>query len=211
MGRESLTQIQKSLIIGTILGDGNLENRKLNASLRIDHGENQKEYLFWKYDLLRNIATKEPVIIEEAHKQTGKVYVRWHFRTKALPELNFYWNLFYPTRKKIVPVSIAKYLNAPLALAVWIMDDGYLRNDCNAFRFNTDGFSYKEQFILQDCLKGNFGIDSKLHKKGSYWNIYIPMNEMMRLRAIVAPYLVPSMSYKLSPRNDFISTSVEIG
>lgn len=41
MGREVLTQDQESLIIGTLLGDGNLENRKLNASLRIDHSINQ--------------------------------------------------------------------------------------------------------------------------------------------------------------------------
>ena len=41
-------------------------------------------------------------------------------------------------------------------------------------RLNTDAFSFAEQQLLQSAIERNFGIQTKLHRKGKYWNIYIP-------------------------------------
>lgn len=202
VGREILTCNQKALIIGTLLGDGNLLKRYVNTNLRIDHGVVQKSYLFWKYKLLKNIATKKPIIIKQIDKRDGKIIKRWHFKTIAMPELNFYWNLFYPNSKKKIPENIDWYFSNPISLAVWIMDDGYRRNDCNAIRISSDGFSYKEQLILKECLAKNFDINTKIHKKGKYWNLYIPSGEMLKTKNLIQEYIIDSMKYKISPRND---------
>ena len=53
----SLTQFQKSIIIGSILGDGYLRiiSGRNNAFLEINHSIKQKEYVDWKYLNLKNI------------------------------------------------------------------------------------------------------------------------------------------------------------
>ena len=52
----SLTQLQKSFIIGTLLGDGYIRQVKgrQNAFLEVNHSITQKEYVEWKYELLKN-------------------------------------------------------------------------------------------------------------------------------------------------------------
>ena len=56
-GETFLSPIQKSIIIGSILGDGSLKLSKNNytASLRIGHGKKQIEYCQWKQSLFSNI------------------------------------------------------------------------------------------------------------------------------------------------------------
>jgi len=58
----SLTQFQKSVIKGIILGDGylrKLEGRS-NAFLEINHSYRQKSYVDWKYQQLKNICLSSP-------------------------------------------------------------------------------------------------------------------------------------------------------
>lgn len=197
-----LTNEQKNLILGTLLGDGSIEKRWKNPRLRIDHSVAQKKYVFWKYDILKSIATQEPHIINEIDKRSGKLSTRWYFSTKAIPELDFFYQLFYQNKRKAIKLGLLDHIIHPLSLAVWLMDDGYKRNDCDALRLSTDCFSYREQEILQRCLDKNFGISSKIHKKGKTWNLYIPSPEMNRVRTLLTPFIVPTMNYKLPPRND---------
>lgn len=194
-----LTEKQKSLIVGTLLGDGCLEKRWANSRLRIDHYSVNRDYVFWKYKILENIASNKPRIVRQLDKRSEKVCERWAFATHAEPALNPYFNFLYKTGKKKLNPSLIKLFKYPLSLAVWFMDDGYKRNDCNAIRFSTDCFTLDENLILQKCLKMNFGINSKIHKKGKVWNIYVPTGEMNKVREIVFPYIseVKSMMYKL--------------
>ena len=60
----SLTQLQKSIIIGCILGDGYLRifpGRK-NALMEINHSAKAKDYVDWKYSVLENAVASEPKI-----------------------------------------------------------------------------------------------------------------------------------------------------
>lgn len=193
-----LSERQKAIIVGAILGDSNLEKRWLNPRLRFAHSIIQKDYLFWKYQELRNMASSRPIRIKQRHWKNGKIYESWQFATRAMPELLYYWNLFCPEKRKVIPTNISELLTHPLSLAVWLMDDGYKRNDCNAFRLNTDAFSEMEQKLLQNSLDNNFGIRTKLHKKGKYSNIYIPENSASKFAALVREYIIPSMQYKIA-------------
>lgn len=193
-----LTNRQEQIIIGSILGDGHLELNGRNVRLRVDHSQRQKEYLFWKYRELRDICPSEPRIVKILpHYKTKKVYERWHFSTFSSADLNRFRETFYISRRKIIPICIKQILKDPLSLAVWFMDDGYKRNDCNAFRLHTDCYSLDEQKLLQNCLKENFCIGSSLHKKGDTWNIYIPSAQSERFRQVIGPFILPDMRYKL--------------
>ncbi len=197
--QRDFTKRQEEILLGMVLGDGCLEKNGHNVRLRVDHGLRQKAYLSWKFKEFKGLTTGKPRLVKGiAHPKTGKKYVRWHFSTFSLPEFNSYWEKFYPSKKKIIPNDIARIFKSPLSLVVWYMDDGYKRNDCKALRLNTDAFKYEEQKLLQKCLRCNFGIISKIHKKGKYWNIYIPSGESRKFCEIVKPYIIPQMRYKIS-------------
>ena len=196
--RKNLIKRQKEILIGTLLGDGCLEKNGKNVRLRIDHGLNQKDYLDWKYKEFKNLATNKPRMIKGMlHQETKKFYRRWHFSTFSFFELNDYWYKFYFQKRKRIPYNILELLKSSLSLAVWFMDDGYKRNDCNALRISTDCFNIKEQRLLQECLKKNFKIRTNIHKKGKFWNIYIPSQEAKKFCRIIKPHILPSMEYKI--------------
>lgn len=192
-----LSRQQNDILIGMILGDCHLEKNGHNVRLRVDHAENQKKYLEWKYKIFQNLASK-PRLIQTIDRRWGKTYKRWHFSTFSSELFNVYWKMFYKDKRKIIPKNIKRIMSSPLSLAIWFMDDGYKRNDCNALRLNTDSFQLKEQELLQKCLKSNFGIETKLHKKGKFWNIYIPSSEARKFCRLIKPYIISGMDYKIS-------------
>lgn len=196
--QRKLTKRQKDILIGMLLGDGCLEKNGRNVRLRIEHGLRQKDYLDWKYREFQNLATDKPRIVQSFHVKTRKNYSRWHFSTFSFPELNIYKRKFYSQKVRKIPDNISGLLKSPLSLAIWFMDDGYKRNDCNALRINTDCFDHKGQELLQRCLKRNFKINTKIHKKGKFWNIYIPNPAVKKFCGVVKPYIIPKMRYKIS-------------
>ena len=196
--QRNLTKRQREILIGLMLGDGCLERNGRNVRLRVEHGLTQKNYLEWKYKEFQNLATDKPRTVCSYHTKAKKNYRRWHFSTFSIPELNNYWHKFYFRKRKKIPKDIKESLKSPLSLAIWYMDDGYKRNDCNALRISTDCFSMREQKLLQQCLKDNFGIKTSIHRKGRTWNIYIPSRQTKMFCKIVKPYIIRELRYKIS-------------
>ena len=114
----SLTQEQKSLIIGTILGDGYLRviPKRKNAFLEVNHSAKQKDYVDWKYKILKSIVKSEPKL-----RNGNGGGVAYRFYTQCLPEITDMFTYFYKDRKKIIPddINIDEF-----SVAVWFMDDG---------------------------------------------------------------------------------------
>jgi len=192
-----ITIRQRKIILGLLLGDGHLEKNGRYVRLRIDQRLNHKDYVYWLYGELANLVPGKPRIIRETDRRTQKTYSRLHFSTYSLKEFEEWRNNFYVNRKKIIPPNIENILKSPVSLAIWLMDDGYKRNDCAAIRLNTDAFNYDEQNILIQCLQKNFKIKSHLHKKGKWFNIYIPQGEAKKFSRLVKPYILPSFRHKL--------------
>ena len=197
--QRNLTSKQKEVLIGTLLGDGILELNGRYPRLRVDHGARQKAYVEWKYKIFHNLAAGGiKYFYQRVDHRTKKRYTHCKSDTISTPLLNEFYKTFYVNRKKRIPDNIIRILNKPLSLAVWFMDDGYKRNDCNALRISTDSFALEGQRLLLECLKKNFGICAKLHKKGKFWNIYIPNPEAKNFCKIIEPYIIPGMRYKIS-------------
>jgi hypothetical protein len=194
------TQEQLDIIVGTLLGDGRLEQRSkgirgYSARLRIHHGDKQKEYVFWKYRILKNYVGAPPKrIVCGYNRKQGRYYHSWYFHTKSASEFRILYDLFYREDKKIVPDSIEKLLT-PRALAVWIMDDGcYAKPE---FHINTQSFTLEEQNRLQEILKQKFGIVSVLRPDRKQWRIAVKSKSTPSLFKIVEPYIIPTMRYKI--------------
>ncbi len=198
--RQNLTHKEvKCFIVGTVLGDGHLSMLKSNARLELIQSEKQKDFLFWKYKILKKYTGSSPYRTKVYDNRYEKNYYRWQFKTHVDPLFTELYSEFYPNdSKKVVPNCIAKLLNLPIGLAVWFMDDGGRRNDCYGLFLNTLSFTQEGHKLLVDCLYDNFGIKSRLHWIQDGYRIYIPSKEAKRFCEIVDPYIIPSMKYKLS-------------
>src|SRR3989344_5572061 len=99
----SLTQEQRSLVIGTLLGDGYLRiiPKRRDALLEINHSFTQKEYVDWKYKVLKSISASPP----KARKGNG-TRIAYRFYSKQLCELTMLYRLFYRNNRKIIPKSL---------------------------------------------------------------------------------------------------------
>lgn len=193
-----LTERQRAIIVGSLLGDGTIESRWATPRLRFGHGIRQKEYLFWKYEELKNLVNRPPRLMHVWHRGMGKTYESWHFSTRSFPALKEFYGHFYESGRKRVPELIQNLLIHPLSLAVWLMDDGYKRSDCNAIRLNTDAFSDSDQYRLVDTVAKNFGVQARIHKKGRYRNLYIPVRSTKHFIDLAGPYVISNMQYKIA-------------
>ena len=185
----SLTQLQKSIIIGSILGDRYLRifpGRK-NALLEINHSFKVKDYVDWKYLVLKNVSGSPPKI----RKGNGK-RLAYRFYTKQLPELTNLLKEFYRNGKKIVPDNLI--LN-PIILAIWFMDDGS-RCSSSSFYLNTQQYSLEDQEKMVAKLK-LLGLDTKLNRDKCYWRIRFLASSLPKLQELISNKIIPSMKYKI--------------
>ncbi|MFH1959250.1 MAG: LAGLIDADG endonuclease [Patescibacteria group bacterium] len=194
----SLSNLQQQVLIGTLLGDGHLERSGKFVRLKIDHSEKQSEYVWWKYQIFKNFVPSPPRYIQVFDQRYDKVYQHCRFATKSLQILENFYNLFYLRQKKVLPKKITQLLSTPQSLAVWYMDDGARRTDCNALRLHTNSFTMPEQKVLQEVLLKNFKIKTKIHKAGAKTHVlYIPASQAQAFCNLVSPFMLPSLKGKL--------------
>jgi len=199
---------QLDVIIGSLLGDGRLECRSkgirvfpITARLRIHHGKRQKEYVFWKYQILKSFVSKGPrKIMVWYDKKRNKKHYSWYFHTRTSEGFGLLYQYFYRNGKKILPKSVFKLITLK-TLTIWFMDDG--SNTKKSFTLNTHCFSQKEQSRIMKFLKEFYKVSSTLVKDRMKLKIRIGANDYQNFRSIVKPFIIPSMVYKIAnPRND---------
>ena len=181
----SLTEVQRAIIIGSLLGDGAMRC-KTNALLEVNHSWHQQAYVVWKYRRLADLVLTPPKL-----RRGNGDRISCRFVTRSLPVLTPYFDLFYASGKKIAP-DLELF---PLALAVWFMDDGCKSR--NAVYLNTQQFDLASQQRLLDQLHDQWGIEGTLNKDKSYHRIRISVRGTVRLASLVDRYLLPELRYKL--------------
>jgi hypothetical protein len=209
----ALSQEQKDLLFGTLLGDGNLstESTTTNANwrYRASHKKSHKEYLDHKYKVLGNLCGTPPNFGRTYDPRTEKWYQRWSFNTLTQDELRFYGNLFYkydPIQQKWVkevPTSVSSHLT-DRALAYLYMDDGSLKwkNHSNAMRISTQGFQQECTQRLKNAIEKKYqielGLTPRTLKSGRIgYLITIPEDSSAAFCSIIKPYLINCMKYKV--------------
>lgn len=188
-----LSEDQKQIVYGSILGDGEIRSQKEGscAQLRIDHCLQQAEYCQWKEEILKpwiGYSFIDDIKYNRVGFDTIPMY--------ELIELGKYKEDYY------VPSEVIKNLS-PLGLAIWYMDDGSYRS---AEQWGNGQsviycMKYNNRTELKEMLKDRFGLDCQEFNKGLKFN----SENTKKLHEIIAPYVHPSMNYKLqySFRNSF--------
>ena len=170
----SISNVHRSVILGSILGDGSLIKQKSskNARLQIGHCTKQLDYLKWKKKLLDPFVKSVPVEAEKPGPKTivgKKSYSNgyWIMNTIAHPDITKYYNKYYYNGKKRVYRDVVEDLDI-LALSVWLADDGSFtfRKDCKySIRGSiaTCSFTTDEIGVLMIALRrfyiGNMSLD----------------------------------------------------
>ena len=185
----------RSILVGTLLGDGHLDtqNKGRTYRLKIEHSIKQKDYTDWLYRNFKNWSLQMPK--EKIKTVKGKTYTNYWFTTKGVGEFRFYGQQFYDGNRKIVPKIIHKMLT-PLALAVWFMDDGSAKSKQHkALILNTQCFSRKDLKLLIGALMKCFEIEAKLRPQKEGFQLIIPRPE--KFIELIKPYLREEFYYKL--------------
>ena len=189
------------VIIGSILGKAQANNRT-GEGVRICYRQSirHKEYLFWLHNFFYDrgyTSNLQPRQYTMTIRTTeGTEYYGYEFNTFTFRSFNWIHRMFYNNGRKVIPENIYEYLT-PLALAVWIMDEGGFAN--YGIRIATNSFKLTEVELLQDVLKSKNNLETTIQNiyiKDRY-SIYIKKKSVNNLRNIVRPYIHFSMLHKL--------------
>ena len=197
-----LSWVQKSVLVGSILGDANLRMMKRQAALTIAHSSKQKDYVFWKYNIFQSWVLTPPREENRIYyKDRSRMLKSWRFQSISHESLTRFYSNFYPQGKKIVPANLIKLLTSQ-ALAVWYMDDGSKKTHGRGAFLHTQNFILEDQYKLIEILNKNFGLEARISSHGwskgkQLFRLYITANSFPRFKALILPYLLPIFNYKI--------------
>src|SRR3989344_422832 len=200
-----LTDEQREILIGVLLGDGHLEtqNNGRTYRLKIEHACWQDVYTLWLYEKFKAWVLTPPQ--EKQHTVFGKIYKEHWFSTISHGAFRFYANQFYRDKHKILPRQIERWLT-PLVLAIWFMDDGSIKSDRHrALILNTQSFTKLENLKLIEIFNKKFGIQCQLRPQRNLWQIYINGSTIRKFVELITQYILPSMRYKLGKLGNTIA------
>lgn len=186
----SLSSFQRSLLIGTLLGDSHLRVDNINAWGDFAHSIVQKDYAIHKYEMLKDICSspKEEFPFD---KRTGLVYPRIHVRFLSHPYLTSIYNILYYEKKKVITKEVLSEVNE-ISLAYLFMDDGV--KSPNGYYICTNGFDRNSVELFSAFLFDKFGIKNTIDKRNT---MYIHKKSRQIFANLVEPYIIESMKYKL--------------
>nr|YP_203321.1 orf230 [Zancudomyces culisetae]AAW49488.1 orf230 [Zancudomyces culisetae] len=187
-----------SILIGSLLGDSYLERHGKGSRFCFQQEHTNSSYLLWLHNelSLRGYCNQKiPEIKSRIGKKNTIRYVI-RFKTWTYTSFNYFQDNFYKNNKKIIPFEIIEQYLTPLALTIWIMDDGCRSG--KGLKISTNSFTYKEVEFLANILKKKYCLTISIHKTGSIdqYCLYIHKKCISELFKIVSPWLHPSMKYK---------------
>ena len=202
-----LSEMQLQVILGGLMGDGNLSKpvraADHRARFRMGHGAKQVAYLDWKVSLLANIPN--------TRRENAKGAVFADFT--PLSELGELREIVYQgDGKRHITWDYLKKLT-PLALAIWYMDDGSFTVRSKGVQERTRGGSGRIEMCVEamspgsrdrllQYLRDTHGLDAKVTERGArkVAVLQFTTSASEKFQRMVAPYIHPSMEYKLLPR-----------
>jgi recombination protein RecA len=195
-----LSDQQLQLILGSLMGDGSLSANTRGGSgtrFRIGHGAEQAAYLDWKVSLLGDISCTR------TGNAKGAVFADF----APLPELaELRAAVYFGTGKKHLSWDYLKQLT-PFALAIWYLDQGCLpqqraRGGSGRIEICAGAMSPGSRDRLAQYLRDTHGLDVRVRAVGTPRKAVLQFSTSAsaKFQRLVAPFIHPSMEYKLLPR-----------
>lgn len=162
-GEIELNDLQKQLIMFSLLGDGHIDKREKQPLFIVSHATNQKDYLFWKYEILKNICNKPPSYIEPKLHSFGddKQYMcKGQYRIGTCIV-----NALVPIRE-MSKSDIISQLNE-FGLAIHFLDDGS-RSKEGTWELCYASLTESEKELYCKVIKDKFNIEPRIRKDERY-------------------------------------------
>ena len=197
----SLTDVERQVAIGTLLGDGSLTYLDTDGycGIRFTHSSKQEEYVNFKASLLDKVGGKVTKIIVE--NSYGKEKTRYIGHTH--PEYTEIYKIIYDsnTRKKKITYDFLQKINW-LGFAIWYMDDGSLQTGCknNSIHLHTEGFP-KEDVELINKFYNEKGYKNYIQHYKTYSIINFSTEASEIIWKNIRAYIPKCMQYKLPDRH----------
>jgi len=183
----------RSLLIGSMLGDGRLSKVANAGRYTENHSETQKEYLAWKVSEWGAWVKShmKPVLWRRPEGD----FQGWRFHTAAHPSLNEWHALFYnETGPKRLDPRVVDMVDA-LALSIWFMDDGSAQWwPCITFGMGSVSLGIALEILAKFNLKPRWQV-----RKGNTGNFIFEGEDQAHLFiSLVKPHMPACMQYKLN-------------
>jgi ubiquinol-cytochrome c reductase cytochrome b subunit len=161
-----------SILVGSLLGDGYCEKHGNGARICFQQEGSHSQYLLSLHNRVAQLGYCTPIIPKLSTRLAlhGKVRKILRFKTFTFSSLNWIEECFYKIdpvlsyRVKIVPYCIEEYLS-PLALAIWIMEDG--GKVLSGIKLSTNSFTRNEVSLLCDILIKKFNLKTTIQSEGA--------------------------------------------
>lgn len=203
-----LNKEQEQIILGGILGDGNIKPNGINCYYRECHSVLEEDYLIWKYNKLYDITTQK---IYDIPARTENQNPQKSFQTKNSSIFNYY--------KSLTLDEVIEKIDE-LGLIIFFLDDGWISKknykgnliSCN-FGLATGILNEKQTELIINKFKEKMNISWHLtgHKEKEFHlnsednekfvNIvlkYFDLN-MDIIKKKIYPYLISKKRVKDSP------------
>ena len=184
-----LSEDQRQLILGSLLGDGSLRYAsEQNVSFRVGHGERQQDYCQWKREMLAPFANK-----------MGKTGKGVGFDTIPMRQLAELHTQAYGPQGRQVSEAMLAALDAR-AVAVWYGDDGTFSGSYERW-----GHGKAEIGCVKLSMADKERLAARLEELGMghptvrECSLLFSGERAHALHEKIAPYLHPSLDYKLHP------------
>ena len=202
-----------------VLGDGHIEKKERgNSCLAISHTVDHTDYLLWKGSIVERVTGFSLYEQTMGHSDLShygrKKMIR--LRSRAHPWFTKIGEHLYASGKKAISKhSIA--LLGPIGLAILYQDDGSLSITTSRgtpeknLLIHTLSHSYYELEALTKHIVDNYGLIFRINHDGNKGlRIRLRQKDVDAFIAIIEPYIVPSMLYKLGRGGDSDTTIGDI-
>jgi len=192
----SLTQGEREIIEGSLLGDGHIAltyGEEGTALLQLANSE-QPEYLKWKMNQIKSLGFSK-------NESCG----RTAYRSNTSFELGFFKQSFYNNGKGYRTIDPDFVRNCSyLTLAVWYMDDGCYKESHRNASISIKRLDHQLGYQVAEALNDRIGVGNISYMK-SERSIAINTQAFREFCGKVAEFIHSSMRYKLIPemRGDY--------
>lgn len=216
-----LTEKDKSILIGLLLGDGYINDK---GRIEIEHCEKQKDYCIFKAKLLHSVCGGKDIkvheyirnrsILKDKKQFKESTFITYSFKKQSQSFIPIRTMLYGKDRKKRITKEILELLT-PEAIALWWMDDGCLtkkytyvdgeKKHCG-YMLRICTYLSKEQnelirqyFIDKYDMTWNV-VKADNAKDDTQWMLRCGSIEGRKFLNIIREYIeknVPSMTYKV--------------
>lgn len=184
----TLTHGQKQILLGGKLGDGSFKKNGTNYYYRECHAIGEKDYLLWKYNMLRECSTEHVTNIPSRNGYSPQIA----FQTR---------NSAVFTEFATLSIEDAIFQLDELGFIIWLLDDGWIckNSKCRSISISSGTLTERQQeMLIEKAVK----LGLSMHCVGKRRDFSLASGNNSRIKEMAYRYFSPDMDIIIKKIND---------